>query len=585
MADIVYSYGAPPFPFGAFGMDDPFTYPLFSGLDPTVLSSHEDKAMVLLASPFKPNDQMEIGAPPFPFGEFDLKGPFSYVTLGSSLLDYIAHTHGLTTEATDNPSNRYIMGAFSRAPNLASSVFKGADPTQTSESSIGVIGLDDPDGKLDHLLDYSWDGAYLEIRRGSPSGSISSYQTVARLSAAGILGDANTKEIKLRDLSWSFTQVQLHGQTYQGTGGLEGEANLVGKTKPYAVGYNFNCTPALIDSALLIYQISFTSVAEIMEVRHAAVPWASEGDVATFADLVAATVSPASYKTCLAAGCFKLGSTPTSDVTVDLIGDNDTIDGQSSPRTRAQIVRRIATRMGGATLDESSQIDFTALSYFDQRHPAAVGFYWADATTKAEAINRVMLGVLGWWVVTVAGVLLIGFVEDPEIGSPTLNLSYPVVGEMSVSRLGEVKQIDQLPPRRSTFMGWRKNNTIQQASSMAPSVALYDQTIYGSDVRYTTIRNQWVINNFSGAADVFVVDSGFWFEADASQECQRQGDLFSKPRNRYSIEVAIDPLVNVLGQRSRIDNYNRLGFGAQKRLFCCGIDASGDTSVALHFWG
>jgi len=585
MAEIVFLTGAPPFPFGATGFDDPFSFPLYSGLDPQVLSGHEDRAMVLLASPFDPNAMREFLAPPFPFGEADINGPFQFSVGGTRDLQYIAHTHGLTTLPEDTPPNKYLQGAFSKTPNIGSSVFKGADPTQPSESSVGVITLDDPNGDLDYLETMSWDGADIEIRRGPIDGLISSYASIAKLSGAGILGDGYTKEIRLRDNSWKLSQVQLHGQLFLGTGGLEGNSTLVGKVKPYAVGYNFNITPVLLDSIQLTYLCSFTSINSILELRHAAVPWDNAGDVATFEELEAAIPPPASYITCLARGAFKLGSTPTSDVTCDVIGDNDTISDQAPPLTRAQIVRRIATRMGTYRLDEASQIDFNALTYLDQRQPAPVGFYWTDPVTKDQAINRVLKGCLGWWVMTVTGVLIMGLTEDPETGSPTLVLSFPFEGETASSRLGELRQTDQLPPRRATYIAWRTNNTIQQPSSIAGSVAMADVQIYGAAGRYASIQNQWIINNYPSSPDVFVEDSGYWYEEDAALECQRQGDLFSKPRNRYAVQAAIDPLVNVIGQRARIDNYYRQNFGAQKRLFCCGIDATNDSSVDLHFWG
>ncbi len=91
---------------------------------------------------------------------------------------------------------------------------------------------------------------------------------------------------------------------------------------------------------------------------------------------------------------------------------------------------------------------------------------------KAQAIDEVLAGCVSYWLVRPNGQLAIGLVEDPAAANPTLILTFPARGAGKGSRFGEPEIIDELPPRRSTLIGWRRNYTVQQSAASWPAWSL-----------------------------------------------------------------------------------------------------------------
>lgn len=583
MGEVVYQYGGPPLPFGTIDAGVPGVFPLYEGVDPADLGAHEGKALLLVATPFDPATVVSTPGP-LPFGTVEGRGAWSFDSLGAATTIYPAATHGASTAPGDTPASTYVPAKFTGEITSQVSLFGGADPLEQGASSVGELSLVDPDGGLDPLLDLGWDGAALEIRRGVPGAAFSTYQTVAKLTAAGMVGDLRTKALRLRTLGWLLESAELHGNRYAGTGGLEGDATLAGRGKPYALGWSFNDTPVIINAVLLIGQLSYTSIASVDAVRDGAAALTFSADYSTYAALAAATVAPGYYATCLAYGLIRLGATPVLGITVDVQGDNDTVGGVTPPTTRAGMVRRIATAIGTVRFSDSEQIDFRSFQDFDNRQPAPVGFYWdgGQPVTKDAAIRRVLRGCLGWYFVRPNGQIRIGQLEDPAVYGAALTLDYPAAGS-GPCRLGEPTITDVLEPRRATLIGYAYNNTIQTQDKLAGSVSQADALIYGQQARYAGEGSQWLANNFPNSPTVVIDDSGYRYQPDALAEAQRQTALFSVHRRRYAVPVVMDPLADAVGQRTQIRNLGRLGWGASKQLLACGFEAAG-SDVKLHLW-
>jgi hypothetical protein len=587
--ELVLAYGAPPLPFGSVDDLDEFgAWALYAGVDPLNLGAHEGKHLLLVAWPFDPAAEIEIPAPPLPFGDAGDGTLQEFTIAGSADPIWPAATFGMSTLPDDVPPNLPIDGRLDGAFNFTVDLFGGADPLTDGTAGFGALKLIDPDGHFDDLLALGWDNARIQLKRGDASQRLADWQVVAELTAAGILADANGKTIDIRDLGWKLT-AELHGQRWTGQGGAGGDARLGGKVIPYAAGFVSNVTPEQESAAALIYRVSTGRIRAIPAVRDGGQPLLQGADYATYADLAAATaasaIPPATYATCLAEARFALGSSPVFDITCDVEGDDGTIDGQSFPRTRAQIARRIATRLGAVHLDEASQLDFAAFTAMELAQPADVGFYWSDPNgiSKAAALTEVMRGIMGWWTVRPSGQFAVGFVDDPEAGSPELVLEYPAPGA-GERRLMDPRLEVTLPPRRATFVGFAKNYTPQAPASLASGLSAEDIALYGAATRYAGTADQWTANSYPASPTVYV-DGNYRFEADAQVECDRQQRIWSRARSLYSIPAVLDPHADVLGRRARIDNLNRLGFGAMKRLLIRGFDAPAGSIVTLKGWG
>lgn len=557
MAGIIYQYGGPPFSFGSIDAVEPFAFAIYESLDPANLGAHEGLGLLLVASPYNPGTD-------------------------TSPTIYPAATHGRSTLSTDTPATTWVPHKLQGDINIGVELFSGADPTRKGSQGVGVFQILDPDGELDGLLDLVWDGASIELKRGDPSSPYSEWTTAAKLTAAGMLSNLQEKELRLRDIAWKLTTSELHGERYAGTGTVEGDAPLAGRAKPYCVGYVTNITPVLINATALIYQVSWSSVAAISAVYDGRAALTPGADYANYALLAAATVGGGTYATCKALGLFRLGSSPVLDVTANVTGDADVVNGTPGPTTRAGVVRRIATGIGSVTLSDSEQIDFTSFGAFESQQPAPVGWYWDQPGSKADALDEVLAGCLGYWFVGPNGQLSIGLVDDPTARSADIVLSYPATGAGEV-RLGEPQMTDWLSPRRGTHIGWGRNYTIQTRSVLAGSVSDADAQIYAEPTRYASVESATIAAKYPASPTVYLT-ANYRDEADALTEATRQQALFSVARTRWTVSIVMDPLADVVSQVARIDNLNRLGWGAAKSLLVCGVDANGP-SVELKLWG
>lgn len=584
MAQIVYQEGGPPIPFGSIDAGEPGVFPMYEGVDPANLGAHEGKAMLIVAAPLNAASST-VTPGPIPFGsaESTTQG-HAFDVIGLFPVIYPAATQGRSTSPSDTPASTYVPGKFTGDVQSQISLFGGANPGQAGGAAFGELVLTDLDGELDAMLELGWDGAAIELRRGEPDSDFSTFSTVAKFTSAGMVGDVREKRLRLRPLGWLLEAAELHGQRYGGTGGLDGDATLAGRLKPYAVGYSFNISPVLIAATPLCFQVSFSSISQVSAVRDGGAALAFSANYATYDLLVAATVPAGQYATCLAYGLIRLGSLPVYGITADVCGDNDTINSVAGPTTRAGVVRRIATALGAVRLSDTDQIDSAAFIAFGNVQSAPVGWYWdgSDAITKKQALDEVLAGCMGWWLVRPNGQLTIGQIEAPEARSANFSLDYAGTGA-SESRLGEPSIADTLAPRRATFVGYKWNYTQQSQDQLAASVSQADALIYSQPTRYGSFADLFTSNSYPTSPAVYV-NGGFRDGADAANEAERQARVFAAIRRRYAVPIVMDPLADIVGQRVQINNLSRFGWGTAKTLLVCGLETAGG-SVVAHLWG
>ena len=581
MADIVYAAGAPPLPFGTLDYPTPFSILLYRTVDPANLSAYEGLAYLLAGAPFNPAGSTTLSLP-LAFGDIDYATPLSLTVPGAVSTFYPAATIGRSTAPTDTPANTYVPGKLKPGLNFALSLTSSADLASRGGATVGVIEMTDPDGELDGLLSLGWDGAPLTLLRGDPTAPFSSWSVVASITAAGMLYDQRKKEIQLRDLAWLLNAAPLHGLRYACTGGIEGDAGLTGRIKPYAVGAFLGATPVQVNAGLLVYQVSCSSVAALA-VKQGGLDMTLDGDDADYATLAAATIGVGHCRTCKALGLFRLGGAPALPVTVDGIGDADMLYGHATPLTRAQIARRIATGRGAVRLDDTTQIDAAAYVALENACPATVGFYWLEDITKGGALTEVMAGCLGWWFMRLTGELSLGLFSDPGQAAPYLVLTYPAAGAAE-DRLGEPEMTDYRVPRRATFVGYAHNYTVFAVDQVAGALDLTSAALLQQEWQYAATQDAFIANSFP-TSPVSYIAGAYASQADAQLEAERQQALMRQRRELWQVDAAIDPLADVVGRVIAIQNFNRLGFGATRNFLCVGVESNGGSFVKLRLWG
>lgn len=545
-------------------------------VDTLDLQAHLGKDWLVVAEPFDRATQVSLGLFP-PLADAVLYPSTEWRVTGGQSTLYVAATTGRSTANDDTPAATYIPGGLEPF-NWGFNLFGGVDPLQRSRAGTGVIVIGDPSGELNTLIGRVWDGAPITLLRGDRGSPIVGWQTVGRFRSAGLLYDTAAKQIRLRDLGWQLGGA-LHAEYYGGTGGTDGDANLAGRIKPWALGYCFNVEPVLINAASQIFQFTFTSAASVSACRHGGAALAFDADYADYAALAAASVGSGEYATCLALGLVRVNVTLTFGIRLDVVGDNDTDNGHTGPDTRAQIARRIATAHGANRLDDEDEIDATSIDEMDAEHPATVGWYFVEPISKADALDRVLAGILGWWRVRPDGRLSIGWVADPADYSAAVTVAYKAEG-MSRPRV-----VDTAPPRNATYISWRTNyGPVSDRSQLAGSVSDADAAIYTRPARYGSSVEPAVATIYPTSVAVTITEAGFWEEADAVAEASRQQEIMGVERTRWEWEWEVDPLVDLIGSGVTITDTSALGLGDSATFVCVGINAPGAGAATFEFF-
>lgn len=501
---------------------------------------------------------------------------------GQKVFIYPAATVARSSRDEDMPANTWVPPAMQPTLNYGRSLWDGADPTSVTQPAQGVVDLDDNNGRLEYLLNYSWDSAPLIITRGKDTDLFSTWSTVGRFSGANIIGDMTKKTIRLRDVGWKLN-VLIHNKRYLGTGGREGNTSLVNVWKPYAVGYCFNVPALQIDSPRQIYQWSFTSSAACTALRHGGTVLTPTGvDYATYELLAAAVdalvIPSAHYATCLAESMVAVNVSITRSIRVDVQGDNSTQTGHTTPLTRGQIARRIATVYGDSYLDDTLEIDTNSFTVLDQDHAATCGFFWVNETNKDAALDEVMSGIIGFWHVTPLGQLSIGYAKSPSLSDAILEIAYQDFG------MGLPTMTDFVPPRQKTQIGWQRNYGAETIDQLSPGIDQTFAAILGQDSRFESSGDSNIVAIYPTAATV-TIQGNFWNQADAAAEATRQGQVMGVVRRRWSWTMEIDAFADILNRVFNVTGVNRLFLGASKPLLCVMVDSFGIGQVTTEWWG
>ena len=543
-------------------------------------------ALKVTAADWSQIDTMD--GPPFPGGEID-DVAFALTWQATPYDAWVGATAGKSTSPTDTPANTHIPAGLTPL-SFQVALFDGLDPAASSQggsSSLGGVDIANTGG-LDSLALKAWDGALIELRRGTLASNLSTWTSVASLVAAGLTYDDRKIEIKLRDPGWQLT-APLHDEVYDGLGGIGGHAGLLGLAKPYCVGGTVtNISAILVVTSLLIYQVSFSSVYAISDVRDGGVSRTFDGDDADYATLAAAFIAGGHYRTCKALGLFRLGGQPTKAVTADVQGDNDTIDGIARPLTRAAIARRVVCGRGKTRLT-AAQLDLSTFTAMDTAQPATCGYFWtgggATAITKAEALKEVLKGCLGFSWFTLAGLLSVDYLDElPTTAAVTLSIPKQgeTMGDWAV--IGAPQMLTYGTPRQKTVLGYAKNYTVQKQTDLDGAVTGANVAIYGAETQQCTASNT-ALAAAQPTAPIVTLDTGIVLKADCQTETDRQQRVMGKRRELWTLDAKADPYSALIARAINVAGWTRHRFTGGRIFKCTRLAANERGVCTISLWG
>lgn len=437
-----------------------------------------------------------------------------------------------------------------------------------SRVGYGALELVNLDGGLDGLADVGLDGQPIEIILGvvlPDSGGVPTWTTALRgtMEQPEIGWDKVT--VLLRDRQAELAAKPLSANSYGGSNslpnGIDGVADLKGKTKPVALGQVFNAAPPCVNTSKLCYQVNDGAVADIPAVYDRAVALTKGADYATNALLLAAAPGAGTYATCFAEGLFRLGSSPAGQVTADIKQG-----AAAGNRTAAQLAKAIVIGAGGVASGDVTAADITAL---DAANSAEVGLWSAagGAETCQQALDAICNSVGAWWGFDRLGKFRFARLEAPG-GTPVAE-----IGTADIIRIDRVATRDagRGVPAWKARLNYRRYWTVQ-ASDLAGAV---------TDARRGDLAQEWrsvessdsAVKTRHPLAPVLDWDSLLIDGTAAQAECDRRLTLYKAERARYEARIALDTdLVGVvdLGAVVRL-TVPRFGMGAGKLLRVIGL--------------
>jgi len=287
---------------------------------------------------------------------------------------------------------------------------------QAGALNIGSIDLANNDGALDFLLtDYTIANSTITIRMVQAGGYVQDGRIIGTFFGDVMEGSRDKLTLRLKSIT-DFLQKPLTLNAYTGAGGINGDAELANTVKPVAFGPCFNITPVLISRENWIYQVHDGRVFSIDTVREIGLDFINDGDVASFAALLAAVVPSGHYVTCLDLGLFKAGFSgePAGLVTADVRGDTDANGTYTADL--GDILLRIATKRAGLGSESINLASFTQLPLGD------VNYFANEQTTCADAYRYLLGGVYGWFAPGRSNLLEVGYLTPPEDSAPAFTM-------------------------------------------------------------------------------------------------------------------------------------------------------------------
>ncbi len=250
---------------------------------------------------------------------------------------------------------------------------------------------------------------------------------------------------------------RIPSETYAGTTGAEGPADLKGTVKPLVIGHARNVEPILIDPVNNVYQISAYGPIEAVEglFERGSDFGASLGDSADYAALVAAAIPEGRWGTCLAEGLVRLGAPAFGVITADVRGHE--VSG-ATPRLHGDIVRELVNLAGV----DSDLVDFETLDAMDLAKAMNASLVLTQSASVLSVVQDLVAEVNH-----VAGIGLDGrLFTDPIAIIPATTITLDAQGK-AWPQVSASSENNTSPPYSKIELGAERNWRVQGPEELA----------------------------------------------------------------------------------------------------------------------
>ena len=469
---------------------------------------------------------------------------------------------GYITKPTDVPANAWYDERVNSPLVFTRTMFQGQRIGGRSFPGNGRLVLNNTDGGLDYLQDWSFAGRRIVVKLGGKGFAFTEFGVILDGTIAGTPEFTEDEVIFLvRDNQEAFEK-PLSSAIYAGTGGLEGPADLAGKHKPVCFGRVRVVDPVYLGviGGFHTYQVHDGPVGAIDYVRDSGVPLTQVGG-----DPASGQFSPN-----LTNGTFRLATLPFGTLGVDVRGDAT----GSYVQTAADLLVRIAARAGTWVTDTA------AVAALNAKTSAVCGIYDQSGQVPiGGAMDVIANSVGGHWGFDRQGRLTMGRLDAPS--------GTPVVWFGTDEEADDVLTLTQLAstaPLWRVEVGWRRVWNVYSSQELAGSVDQGNREYLTQEWRVAWWQNTTVkVLHLLAKEQRFdtALDEG---EA-AGAESTRLGELLSVPRRVFEVKGKTQPfaldLGSVVGLR---DPRHRLQDG--KLFVVIGLSEDALTNeVVVTLWG
>jgi len=378
----------------------------------------------------------------------------------------------------------------------------------------GEILLDNTDGGLDSMLiGNSFIGRSVTVKLGATDFATSEFGTIFNGLMDVVDNTEDVIRITVRCKTFNL-DAPVQTNLYDGTGGNEGSTNLEDKPKPLAYGVVRNVPAILVDAANLIYQVHDGSVNDIPAVY----------DRGVLLTAVASSVAPGlgEYQNNSSVGMFKLGGSPSGEVTADVEGDNSS----GYVTKTADIVKRVMLTKGSYSATELESTSFDKLNTLST---AAVGIWvGTNITSVREVVDELLKGIGAFGYFSNLAVFSVGRFDLP-INPAILSLDQDKIISIVRSNISTVGN----PPVWRTRVGYQRNYTVQ--TDLAGSVDSARREFATQPYRLATASDSAVLNRFAITNEPEPIASYFDNQVDALAEAVRIQEITGDMHYIYEI--------------------------------------------------
>ena len=407
-------------------------------------------------------------------------------------------------------------------------------------SATFTIALDEVGKTYPNAYAYLWAGAPVSIYAEEPG---TAWPWTRRFVGKVRRFEKAAKRIQMvAEVDTAALEKDVLYLKYAGTTGIEGGADLKDRVRPWVWGHVKGIEPVQIDIDNSVFQVSgYGAIGGIPAVYERGSSFGdSMGDHADYAALVAATIPPGRWATCLAQGLFRLGAPPFGIITADVQGHK--VSG-SVPRRTGFIIRAMAAALGIS----SDSIDAASLDALDAAVPRNINVYLTEQEKFIDLAQRLCLPCNAYSGVSWTGKF---FAVRPVFGSAALTLhgqgrADPQVVEMVEGGVN--------PPFKKTIFGADRCWRVHTTTDIAYQDILIDRGRYQAGETYRAGNivdladgSRWLYTADTASAGNAPVDgSAFWtLISDQVQPVYLDGTTMEalKPAEPGATEGAIIPV-------------------------------------------